>query len=157
MTNFERLLQLAEDSFAVHDDPSQLVVTEEVMARLRRIHPATMAERTDVNGPVAWVLVLPTTLALMEQFVTGTITENELYERTPDQGPYQAVYLCSALVLEEYRGQGIATELTVEALERIRKDHPVQVLFNWPFSTEGAYVGEIVAQRVGLPIRIRQR
>lgn len=54
MTNFERLLQLAEDSFAVHDDPSQLVVTEEVMARLRRIHPATMAERTDVNGPVAW-------------------------------------------------------------------------------------------------------
>lgn len=103
------------------------------------------------------MLVLPTTLALMEQFVTGTITENELYERTPDQGPYQAVYLCSALVLKEYRGQGIATELTVEALERIRKDHPVQVLFNWPFSTEGTYVGEIVAQRVGLPMRIRQR
>ena len=157
MTNLERLLQLAEESFAVHDDPCQLVVTEEVMARLRRIHPATMAERTDAHGPVAWVLVLPTTVVLMEQFLSSMITEKELYERTPDQGPYQAVYLCSALVLEEYRGHGIATQLTVEALERIRKDHPVQVLFNWPFSPEGEHVGETVAQHVGLPMRIRQR
>ena len=157
MTNYERLLQLAEDSFAYHHDPDQLVVSEEVLARLRRLHPATLAERADADGPVAWVLVIPTTVPLMEQFLAGTITEKELFERTPDKGPYEAVYLCSALVLEEYRGHGLAKGLTMEALERIRQDHPIQVLFNWPFSHEGAYVAEAVSESTGLPMRIRVR
>lgn len=155
MNNYERLIQLAEDSFAAHEDPDQLVVDEQILARLRRLHPATVSERADANGPVAWVLLIPTTMALMEQFLTSTITEKELYERTPDKGPYEAVYLCSALVLEEYRGRGIAKELTVIALESIRQDHPVQMLFNWPFSPEGASVAKAVSERNGLPMRVR--
>jgi len=155
MNNYERLIQLAEDSFAAHEDPDQLFVTGDVLTRLRRLHPATVAERTDANGPVAWILLIPTTLNLMEQFLTSAITEKELYERTPDKGPYGAVYLCSALVLEEYRGRGIATELTVEALKRISQDHPIKVLFNWPFSPEGASVAKTVAERTGLPMRVR--
>ena len=155
MNNHERLIQLAEDSFAAHEDPDQLFVTGDVLARLRRLHPATVAERAEVDGPVAWILLIPTTLALMEQFLASTITEKELYGRTPDKGPYAAIYLCSALVLEEYRGRGIATELTMEAIARIRKDHPVQVLFNWPFSPEGASVAKTVAERTGLPMRVR--
>lgn len=155
MNNYERLIQLAEDSFAAHEDPDQLLVDMRILARLRRLHPATVAERAEADGPVAWVLLIPTTLPLMEQFLAGSITEKELYDRTPDKGPYEAVYLCSALVLEEYRGRGISKELTVEALERIRKDHPVQVLFNWPFSPAGAHVAQAVAERTGLPMRVR--
>ena len=155
MNNYERLIQLAEDSFAAHEDPDQLLVDMQVLARLRRLHPATVAERAEADGPVAWVLLIPTTLALMEQFLAGTITEKQLYERTPDKGPYEAVYLCSALVLEEHRGHGISKELTVEALQRIRRDHPVQVLFNWPFSLEGASVAQAVAVQTGLPMRVR--
>lgn len=155
MTNYERLIQLAENSFAAHEDPDQLVVDEQILARLRRLHPATVSERADANGPIAWVLLIPTTIDLMEQFLAGAITEKELYERTPDKGPYEAVYLCSALVLEEYRGRGISKELTVEALRRIRKDHPVQVLFNWLFSPEGATVAKAVSERTGLPMHVR--
>ncbi|MGV9013731.1 MAG: hypothetical protein ACOH13_14150 [Flavobacteriales bacterium] len=156
MNNYERLIQLAEDSFAAHDDPQQLVVTPEVLARLRCLHPATVSERTEADGPVAWVLLLPTTLALMEQWLAGTITEKELYEQTPDQGPYEAVYLNSALVLEEYRGRGISKELTIAALEDIRQDHPVKALFNWPFSPQGAAVAQAVAKHVGLPMHVRK-
>ncbi len=155
MNNYERLIQLAEDSFAAHEDPDQLVVDEQILVRLRRLHPATVAERTDANGPVAWVLLIPTTIKLMEQFLARAITEKELYERTPDKGPYEAAYLCSALVLEEYRGRGIAKELTEGALQQIRKDHPVQVLFNWPFSPAGAAVAIAVAKHMQLSMRVR--
>jgi hypothetical protein len=65
LSNFERMIQLAEEVFAVKNDPNQLDVNPEVLERLQRIHPATVTEYDDGNGPVAWVLVFPTTLELM--------------------------------------------------------------------------------------------
>ena len=83
MSNYTRMLQLAEEVFAVHDDPTQLQVDAEVLAQLRRLHPASVSEEADADGPVAWILLIPTTVALMDAFLVGTITEQELYERTP--------------------------------------------------------------------------
>jgi GNAT superfamily N-acetyltransferase len=152
LSNYERLLQLAEETFAVRKDPAQLDVDEEVLEHLRRIHPATVSEEDDGNGPVAWVLLIPTTTELMEAFLSGTITEKELYERTPMGGSYGAVYLCSALVLEEYRRQGITRRLALDALERIRREHPVSALFVWSFSPEGRKSAEAIALGAGLPL-----
>ncbi len=151
-SNYERLLELAEETFAVRKDPAQLDVDEEVLEHLRNIHPATVSERDDGNGPVAWVLLIPTTTELMEAFVSGAITERELYERTPVGGVYGAVYLCSALVLEEYRRQGITRELALDALERVRQDHPVSALFVWSFSPEGRKSAVAIAREAGLPL-----
>lgn len=151
-SNYERLLELAEETFAVRKDPAQLDVDEEVLEHLRSIHPATVSEKDDGNGPVAWVLLIPTTTELMEAFVSGAITERELYERTPAPGTYEAVYLCSALVLEEYRRQGITRELALDALERMRRDHPVNALFVWSFSPEGRKSAEAIAREAGLPL-----
>lgn len=107
-SNFERMLQLADEVFAVKNDPDQLDVNQDVLERLKRIHPATVSEYNDGNGPVAWVLLFPTTLDLMRQFLDSTISEKELFARTPLDIKYEALYLCSALVLEEYRRKGIA-------------------------------------------------
>jgi GNAT superfamily N-acetyltransferase len=156
-SNFDRMLQLADEVFAVKNDPTQLDVNQEVLERLRKIHPATVSEYDDGNGPVAWVLLFPTTLDLMHQFLNATISEKELFDRTPLDIKYDALYLCSALVLEEYRRKGIAKRLTLHAIENIRKDHPLKALFVWTFSKEGDLGAEALARYTSLPLYKRPK
>ena len=152
MGNLERMIQLAEEVFAVKEDPDQLDVDQEVLDRLRKLHPASVSGFNDQNGPVAWVLVIPTLNELMEPFIQEKITERELFDLTPRDVPYDAVYLCSALVLEEHRRKGIAKRLTVKAIEKIKKSHPVKNLFVWSFSKEGEMAAESIAHQTGLPL-----
>lgn len=151
-SNFERLIRLADATFAVRNDPSQLNVNEEIMARLRKIHPRTISEYSNENGPVAWVLLIPTTLRLMHRFLKEEISEKDLFNLTPENAEYDALYLCSALVLEEYRRKGIVRNLVMEAISEIRKDHPLQALFVWPFTREGELTAEAIARSASLPL-----
>jgi len=150
--NLKRMIQLAEDVFDAKNDPNQLDINQEVMERLQRMHPATVSEENDGNGPVAWVLVIPTTMELMDWFLKQKITEKELFELTPLDTIYEALYLCSALVLEDYRRKGITKKLAVQAIENIRTDHPLKALFVWPFSKEGDLASETIAGLVSLPL-----
>lgn len=152
ISNFERMLQLADDVFAVKNDPDQLDVNQDVLDQLRRIHPATVSEFDDGHGPVAWVLLIPTALGLMDQFLNHSISEKELYEQTPLDATYEAIYLCSAMVLEEYRRKGIARQLTLKAIDSIRKDHPIKVLFVWSFTSEGDLTADTISQITSLPL-----
>lgn len=52
MDNYARMMQLAEEVFAVHEDPTQLQVDAEVLEHLRRLHPASVNEEADADGPV---------------------------------------------------------------------------------------------------------
>ncbi|MBP9926315.1 MAG: GNAT family N-acetyltransferase [Cyclobacteriaceae bacterium] len=155
LSNFERMIQLADEVFATKSDPNQLDINEEVLDHLRKIHPATVSEYDDGHGPVAWILLIPTTVELMNQFIKGIISEKELYELTPLRTKYEAVYLCSAMVLEEYRRKGIAKQLTLAALESIRKDHPIKSLCVWTFSKEGLLGAEALARLTSLPLQSR--
>ena len=155
LSNIERLIKLAEETFAMNSDPSQLNVNQEVRDRLIKIHPASLSEFSDENGPVAWLLVIPTTTVLMNKFLTKEITEKELFEMTPLNTAYEALYLCSGLVLEEYRRQGIIRQLALKAIGDIRKDHPIKFLFNWAFTKEGDYAAEALAKLTGLPLHNR--
>ena len=157
MSNYTRMLQLADEVFAVHNDPTQLQVDAEVLAHLRRLHPASVSEAADADGPVAWILLIPTTAALMGAFLAGTITEQELFDRTPLGLAYDTVYLCSAMVLEEHRRVGLAKRSTLDALERIRKDHPINALFCWPFTAGGDALAGAIALDAALPLRMRVR
>ncbi|MEQ1585715.1 MAG: GNAT family N-acetyltransferase [Cyclobacteriaceae bacterium] len=146
------MIQLAEEVFASRSDRNQLEVNEDVLEQLRKIHPATVSEYDDGDGPVAWLLVIPTTADLMNQFLAGTISERELYELTPLHTSYEALYLCSAMVLEEYRRKGITRQLALSAVEAICKDHPIQSLFVWTFSKEGRLGAEALAHVTALPL-----
>ncbi|MGE5381823.1 MAG: GNAT family N-acetyltransferase [Omnitrophica WOR_2 bacterium] len=150
--NLERLIHLAEKTFAVKNDPSQLDVNQEVLLKLQKIHPSTVSEYSDDNGPVAWLLLIPTTSVLMDQFISGIITEKELFELTPPDQRYDTIYLCSALVLEEYRRKGITKKLALKAIEEIRKDYPIKSLFIWPFTEEGNIAADVIAKETGLPL-----
>ena len=152
LSNLQRMIQLADQVFATKNDPSQLDVNQEVIEHLQRIHPATVSEFDDGNGPVAWVLLIPTTLDLMNRFLENKISEKELFELTPFDSTFEAVYLCSALVLEEYRRKGIAKQLALNAIESMRKDHPLKSLFVWAFSKEGDLGSETIARLISLPL-----
>jgi hypothetical protein len=150
--NFERMVKLAGEVFAAQNDPTQLDVDEDVMEKLQKIHPATLSDYEDGDGPVVWILLIPTTIDLMQQFVSGNISETELLNKTPLNVPYQALYLCSALVLPEYRHKGLATKVGLEAIQQIRNDHPIEYLFTWSFSKEGANLAHLAANTEGLKL-----
>jgi predicted GNAT family acetyltransferase len=152
LSNFERMIQLSDEVFSSRTDPDQLNVNENVMEQLQLIHPDTISEYDDGNGPVCWILCIPTTLDLMTQFINQKISEKELYELTPLNAKYEAIYLCSALLLEEFRGKGIAQNLTVKAIESIKTDHSIKALFFWAFSKEGENLANKVSGLMGLPL-----
>jgi len=151
-TNLERMLALADEFFATRNDPTQISVTEQTMEKLAAIHPATLAEEANDRGPIAWVLVLPTSRQLMEEFLSAEITERDLLERTPVGGTYDALYLCSALVLPEYREKGVAKRLALQAIRSIQARHPIGFLFYWAFSGEGEELATTLAKATGLPL-----
>jgi len=151
-SNFERLIELSDEVFSSRTDPDQLNVNEKVMEHLQLIHPDTISEYDDGNGPVCWILCIPTTLDLMTQFIDQKISERELYELTPLNSKYEAIYMCSALLLEEFRGKGIAQKLALQAIENIKIDHNIKALFFWAFSKEGEKLAEKLSGLIGLPL-----
>jgi hypothetical protein len=150
--NFTRMRKLAEDFFAMHNDPSQIVVNEDTMKRLLKIHPGTLSEKKNKDGPIAWMLIIPTTKQVMEKFITGKINERDLLGQTPVGVKYEAIYLCSALVLPEFRGKDIAKKLVFKAVASIQRDHPIKYLFVWSFSKEGEGLAGTIAAKINLPL-----
>jgi len=156
-TNFERMIRLAVETFDAHNDPEQLDVDEQVIERLKQVHPAAVSERANADGPIAWLLLIPTTSDLMNQFIEKKISESDLLYKTPLQIKYDSLYLCSVMVLQEFRKKGIAKTLAFEAIKSIRADHPIKTLFTWNFSREGELLAESVARYERLPLLKRER
>ncbi len=150
--NRERMVKLAEDFFRTKDDPDQIPVDQDVIVRLRSLHPATVTEERTEDGPIAWILVIPTTRGIMNEFITAKISERDLLAKTPAGVAYDALYLCSALVLPEYRGKGLARRLTAQAIDAIRRDHPIGALFFWSFGNEGEKLAATAASDSHLPL-----
>ena len=146
------MLQLVNEFFDTKNDPDQLDVDQEIIAHLHEMHPATLSEVTEDDGPIVWILVIPTLKSTMERFISGTISEKQMYEETPMGVPYDAVYLCSASVLPEHRHKGLAKKTTIDAINNIRNDYPIKSLFYWPFSDEGRRLAKSVATETGLPL-----
>jgi GNAT superfamily N-acetyltransferase len=150
--NLERMIELADEFFSTKDDPTQLSVTPEVMERLRELHPATLTERDDGNGPIAWILLIPTIQDVMKMFIEKEISERDILDKTPLLRNYDALYLCSALVLPEYRGKGIARRLMCDAIASIRQDHQIKALFFWSFSLAGEALATSISREIDLPL-----
>jgi GNAT superfamily N-acetyltransferase len=150
--NLARMIQLADEFFGTRNDPAQISVDQKVKVKLRNIHPGTLAEKSTRKGPVAWILVIPTTTGLMRQFIKKEINEQELLNKTPLRVKYDAIYLCSALVLPEFRGKGLAKRLMCKAIKSIQKQHPIKFLFYWAFSVAGKRLANSAAKECNLPL-----
>jgi len=156
LSNYERMIKLADEVFASKDDPEQLDVNEDIIDELLNIHPATVSEYDNGEGPIAWVILIPTTIELMNQFIQCEISEKQLFELTKKEKIFDGIYLCSAMVLEEYRKKGIAKNLVLKAIETIREHHLIQALFAWSFSKEGDLGAETISAITSIPLYKRK-
>ncbi len=149
-------MQIAEKFFGTLNDPEVIPITSDSMNKLRRLHPAAFHYLTDKKGEhaVGWSVVVPTTKLLAHQFLEGRITERQLFDQTVPQDRYDALYLCAAFVLPEYRRQGLATKLFKDSLKAIPLTHNAEY-FTWPTTPEGKAMAEkMVAE--GYKIQLRQ-
>jgi GNAT superfamily N-acetyltransferase len=146
------MVRLAEEFFGTKGDPDQLSVDETVLDRLRRLHPSTIGEETSENGPVAWTIIIPTSELAMRQFLSCECNERELLESCTADTLFESIYLCSALVLPEYRGKGVAKRLLLRSIEDICAMHPVRSLYCWTFSAGGRRLAQSIAHSTGLPL-----
>ncbi len=146
------MIELVTKVFDTRNDPDQISVTPEEREKLFKIHPATLSELANEDGPIVWILMIPTTHAIMELFLKGAISEKQLLEKTQPGDTFDTIYLCSATVLPEFQRKGFGKKVTLEALDKIRKDHPVKSLFYWPFSEAGKAAAQALANGLGLPL-----
>ena len=153
--NFERMLDLVGEFFDVKNDPGQIDVDEKVLKKLSKIHEATISQKENKDGPIAWILVIPTTKKIMQDFLENKISENELLNKTKPSQKFEAVYLCSASVLPEFRNQGLAKQLTVQAIRKIKKNYPVEYLYYWKFSKGGERLAESISSAMKIPLRVK--
>lgn len=155
-SNFDRMMQLVDQFFDVKSDPDQLAVDQQVLERLIQIDPSSRVEISNEDGPIAWILLIPTTGELMKVFTEGGITEQQLFDQTPVGVQYDSIYLCSAIVLPEFRRKGITRNATIAAIREISSRHPVTSLFLWAFSSEGINLARSIARELGLPLHTRR-
>jgi hypothetical protein len=150
--NFNRMLQLIDEVFSTRNDPDQIQVNQKQLKKLQEIHPATLSELANENGPVIWVLMIPTTKTIMNDFLEGNISEKDLLKKTKAGDLFDCIYLCSATTLPEYRGKGETKKLCMNSIRAISKDHPVATLFVWPFTKEGKNLAEAIAKECKLQL-----
>ena len=60
------------------------------------------------------------------------------------------------MVLEEYRNKGIAKNLVLNSIDKIRKDHSIHGLFVWSFSKEGDLGAETISNITSIPLYKRK-
>ena len=154
--NLNRMIELVTEFFDTRNDPDQISVSPEERKKLEEIHPATLSEFANEDGPVVWILVIPTTHDIMERFLKGAISEKQLLQETQTGISYDAIYMCSVYILPEFRHKGLAKKVGLEAINSIRKDHPIKSLFYWPFSDEGKGLANYAAKVTGLPVYERK-
>lgn len=154
--NYQRMYDLIDAVFSTRQDPDQLQVGDEEMKKLEALHPATLSEMASDEGPLIWVLLIPTSKNLMQEFVKGQINEKELLERSPVNTQLDSLYLCSVTALPEVREQGLTKALCLKAIRDICKDLPIQQLFVWPFTNEGSRLARFLALETGLPLLFRE-
>jgi len=146
------MIALVTEFFNTRNDPDQISVNDEQRKRLEAIHPDTMSEYANEDGPVVWILMIPTTSDTMQRFLKSDISERQLLMETKPGDTYDAIYLCSAYVLPEFRRKGLAKKTAMEAIANMQKDHPIKALYYWPFSEDGKASAQALAKELGLPL-----
>ena len=149
-SNFERMIKMAQEVFDAQNDANQIQVDEDVIHHLIKLHPAAVTELDYSEGPVVWILLIPTTEDIMQDFLQHKINEQDILNKTTPGGNYNAVYLCSAMVLPEHQQSGLATSLTLQAIKEIQQTNSIKCLFYWPFTEAGEKLAEKIAQLSGL-------
>ena len=149
-------MQIAEAIFGTENDPDQMPITNESIAKLDSLCRDWLVSEVYDNGePISWAIAMPTQKHLAQDFVSGKITERELLDLTVPQNIYDAVYLVSVITVPEYRGKGLGTKVVKQVLQNM----PVvddAIYFAWPTSDEGRALVNKITTELGREIFLKK-
>ena len=153
--NYERMYALIDEVFSTRTDPNQIQVTKKQMKKLELLHPCTLSEVSNDDGPYCWILIIPTTAEVMNEFLNNKISEKEILNKSNPGDLFQSIYLCSATTLPEFRGKGLSKKICLDAIEAIRKEFPIENLYVWPFTESGEKLAKKLAAATQLKLFIK--
>ena len=151
----DSMMKIAELFFGTETDPDQMPINQESADKLLSIHKNTIVYKIDENGnPIAWVVVVPTSINVMNQFLKKEITEKELLDKAVEEKKFDTLYLCAAFVLPEYRRKGYAKELFEEAINGMPNGNNA-TLYCWLYSEDGKKLVAALSGVIKRPILSR--
>ncbi len=151
-----KTFKIAEQFYGSESHPDHIPIKAESAAKLDSISDNWFnCAFDDNNEPISWIVVIPTSIALMKDFITAKITEKQLFDSTSIATPQEALYLCSAFTIPEYRRQGLAMRLILETIGQFEQSGTKE-LFAWIYSPEGEQMVTTMQQRYGRKIYIRK-
>lgn len=119
--NLNISMRYAEKIYGTENNPNQLPITEASRKRIVRISPDTLLSLEDTQGNMfAWSTVFPTTRALADLFCEKKITEKELFDRTPEDGVYDALYICSIITCQSIAEKDVPRSFSKKRLRDFR-------------------------------------
>lgn len=149
-------MKIAESFFGTEKDPDQIPIGEESHEKLLSLHKSSIVYELDEKGdPISWVILVPTTESLMNDFLEGKINERELFEKTTPGDSFNALYLCSVFTVPEHRKKGLAMKLFKKAIADIVGDKDFKY-FAWPYSIEGGNLIKKLEKDIGVNILIKR-
>ena len=152
----EKTLEIAEKFYGTSSDPEQIPITKDSFVRLMSIHQEAIKLETDGDdNPISWVVVVPTSKENMELFLENKVNEKELFDKAVDEKSFEALYLCSAFTIPEYRGMGYAKKLLMDAINEFASEKSVE-LYAWVYSKEGESLIKALIKDLDREIKIRK-
>ena len=151
----EKMLSVAENFFKTASDSSQIPINKESFYKIQRLHPKTLLYKTKNNKPISWIVILPTSKKLADEFLQGKISERELLDKSNPQKEYEALYLCAAFTIPKYRRKGYVIEMLNEAIGSIPHTDDIK-LFAWSYSQEGKSLIKKLEKTLGGKIELKK-
>ncbi len=146
---------MTERYFETANDPDQMRIAEWSAERILALHPSALNVLIENGEPVSWTVSIPTSRKSAERFLRGEIDERVLTDTTSPSDRYEALYLCMAFTVPEYRGRGYATKLFAEAIADIPLEDDA-LLYAWIWSEEGGRLVRRLEAMIGRRIRVRR-
>lgn len=151
---------LAEQYFHMEENHDQIPATKENIDWIyNNIRECDNLIR--YNGKIiGFAFIIPSNKNIMQEFISGEISERELFEETKKMKLYEdvdAIYLCSSFTMPEFRGKGLSTEAIIKAIKKLmEKMNRKPVLFFWKFTEEGERLARKSAEMLGLELYERK-
>lgn len=159
--DLKRLRKMLEDYFHTEEDPEQMQIGKDTRSNwIKNKIPECARTIKWQDEVVGSTLVLPATLALMQDFISGRINEEQLAAQIETENiayaNMQAIYICSLFVTTEHRGQHLTAKAVSQSIQDIMPKDKKLCLFYWAYSPAGKKIAEKVAVELGLEIFARE-
>jgi hypothetical protein len=138
------MCDLAVKLFGTDEDPTQADPNLENSKALISVDPHSYVYAEEDGHTMGWSCVLPTSKRNMELFLSGKITEKQLFEYSMANHSFEELYLIAAIVLPEYRKKGLASCMMESQILYFKKAHGISDLYAFTLTEDGkGLIGKI--------------